>query len=181
MNEHSPNGGFLWKETLAFFPVMPLLLLGWMSCFFAKCSVCPDCLQGVSVAWNPQKKCSPSWRSLICYENPFFSKARESSTLQARVIIVWWQYIKLHKKRGWKLPIYNVCCSQWTTTSPNRGFLREQLLLFSKLGLSISSENEPLHCQKLCMHWLFKRGFIAWFAMKMNYFHNRGKAEHSEL
>lgn len=122
----------------------------------------------------------------------FFPEVGNSSIQWAIVIIPCWQTHKTHKKSGWKLPIYKVCCTQWTNTSANDGFIRKKHLLFFptrtllylvRMSCSTAKSSAGTGClQELethTKHVLLCRE--ACFAMKIPSFNKQGKATHSEL
>lgn len=115
----SPNAKLLLRASHDFLPPRPLLDIGQKSCCAAQCSLCTDCFQGDSIAWNPLWKWSPFWRRLIWHKYAFFSQRCNSSIERARAISSWWQFHKLHKTRVWELPPCDVYPTQRMNTSPN--------------------------------------------------------------
>lgn len=70
----NPNVCWLWKATLDFFPLRPLIHQGQMTQRAAQRFLCTGLVQGVSIIWKATQMGSPSWKSLIWHENAIFSQ-----------------------------------------------------------------------------------------------------------
>lgn len=69
-----------------------------------------------------------------------------------------WQTHKLHETRGWKLPTSKcLLLSEWTQAHQWLDWGSNPWLFPN--ACVIPRVNDPIHCQMLCLHWLFSGSF----------------------